>query len=110
MLVPSTWYADSRDYHTCVRPALDDKVPVDGNGNPLDVNGKVLHYRCHHVAGDATHATMFEPVDADGTRLVIRQDNAQPRPSQGETISVSVDPGSIHVFSASDGTRRDIPG
>ena len=46
----------------------------------------------------------------DGTRLVIRQDNAQPRPGQKETISVSVDPGSIHIFSASDGTRRDVPG
>jgi multiple sugar transport system ATP-binding protein len=43
----------------------------------------------------------------DQTRLVIRQDNKAVRPSQGETISVHVDPEALHVFSATDGTRRD---
>jgi multiple sugar transport system ATP-binding protein len=43
----------------------------------------------------------------DQTRLVIRQDNKAVRPNQGETISVQVDPEALHVFSATDGTRRD---
>jgi multiple sugar transport system ATP-binding protein len=43
----------------------------------------------------------------DQTRLVIRQDNKAVRPNQGETISVHVDPEALHVFSATDGTRRD---
>jgi ABC-type sugar transport system ATPase subunit len=45
----------------------------------------------------------------DQTRLVIRQDNAQARPQQGETITISVDPGAIHLFSAAAGTRWDDP-
>jgi multiple sugar transport system ATP-binding protein len=46
----------------------------------------------------------------DQTRLVIRQDNERARPQRGETISVSVEPGAIHLFSAAAGTRRDFAG
>jgi multiple sugar transport system ATP-binding protein len=46
----------------------------------------------------------------DGTRVVIRQDNAQPRPNQGETVSVGVVPGAIHLFSAATGTRLEFAG
>jgi hypothetical protein len=48
---PSSSYHDSRGYRTC--------QPDDG---------KVLHYRCHR---DETGATMFEPIESDGPRLVI---------------------------------------
>jgi multiple sugar transport system ATP-binding protein len=46
----------------------------------------------------------------DQTRLVIRQDNAQSVPRQGEAIRISVDPGAIHLFSAADGTRLEVGG
>lgn len=46
----------------------------------------------------------------DGTSLVIRQDNARPRPHGGEAVNVAVDTEAVHLFSATDGTRRDGPG
>jgi multiple sugar transport system ATP-binding protein len=45
----------------------------------------------------------------DGTRLVIRQDNAQVRPRRGETITVGVDPEAVHLFSGTDGSRQERP-
>jgi multiple sugar transport system ATP-binding protein len=41
----------------------------------------------------------------DETRLVIRQEAARPRPSQGDGVRVAVDPDGIHLFSGIDGTR-----
>ena len=43
----------------------------------------------------------------DDTRLVIRQENALIRPTGGEAIRISVDPGAVHLFSGSDGTRLE---
>jgi multiple sugar transport system ATP-binding protein len=44
----------------------------------------------------------------DGTRLVIRQESTVARPSGGDAVRVSVDPGAIHLFSAADGFRLEV--
>lgn len=94
-------------------------APVDGSDPEVVLGVRPEGLRIARDGPVAATVTIVELLGAeahvicsleDQTRLVIRQDNAQPRPSQGETISVSVDPEAIHIFSASEGTRRDIPG
>jgi len=45
----------------------------------------------------------------DQTRIVVRQDSGRVRPQPGEAITVSVEPGALHLFSAATGVRRELP-
>ena len=42
---------------------------------------------------------------ADGTRVVVRQDQRAPRPDLAEPVAIRVDPGQLHLFDADTGER-----
>ena len=85
--------ATAGDVVVGVRP---EHLVIDPHGT-LDATVLIVE-----LLGSEVHVVCQLP---DQTTLVVRQDAAAPHPQPGDTLRLSVTPGSVHLFAGADGAR-----